>query len=187
MSAKIDVRILKTKERLKNALLTSLKEKKLEDITISEICLKASVNRNTFYSHYESVQDLLDEVEAHFLEVVLSKINIDANVTKSVEELLVQILSSLVENKEMCQLLFTENGDKNFMKKILMFALPSAVKNWCDELGMQEDKATKLYYFIIGGAINVIEEWVHENFKDTPEDLAKDLNELIMKGQSAFL
>lgn len=186
MASKIDVRIVKTKDRLKKALLDSLKEKSLKDISISELCSKASVNRNTFYSHYQSVEDLLSEIEAQFLEVILSKIHVAPDTTKSVVELLSQILSCLVDNKEMCRLLFTDNGDKNFMRTIVMFALPSAVKNWTTELKIPEDKATKLYYFIIGGAMNVIEQWAKDDFVETPEELANIMNQMILKGQSAF-
>lgn len=35
--------------------------KKIMNITIKEICKKAGVNRSTFYLHYESIDDLLEE------------------------------------------------------------------------------------------------------------------------------
>lgn len=35
--------------------------KKIMNITIKEICKKAGVNRSTFYLHYESIGDLLEE------------------------------------------------------------------------------------------------------------------------------
>lgn len=185
-SYKTDVRILKTKDRLKNALLAILQEKGLEEVTISEICIKASVNRNTFYSHYQSVNELLEEIEAHFLEIILSKIHVDDESLADVSDILSKILECVKENKEMCQLLFSDNGDKNFLRTIVMFALPSAVKNWSEKLNMPKDKATKLYYFVIGGAVYVIEEWAKEGFPESPEDLAASLNQLILYGQNAY-
>jgi AcrR family transcriptional regulator len=56
-----DLRIVKTKEALHNALLELLKEKSLEIISISEICRKARVNRGTFYLHYGQIEDLFEE------------------------------------------------------------------------------------------------------------------------------
>lgn len=187
MSSKVDVRIVKTKERLKNALLESLKVKSLEQITISELCKKASVNRNTFYSHYQSVNELLQEVESLFLEGLMSHVHVDPTTIDNVEPLMCEIFTFLLDNKEMCRLLFTDNGDKNFLKGLLMLVLPSAVQNWTDELKIPEEKATKLYYFIIGGAMNVIEYWVESDFQDSPKQLAKDLNLMIMKGQDVFV
>lgn len=56
-----DLRIVKTKEALHNALLELLNEKVLEDISISEICRKAKVNRGTFYLHYNQIEDLFKD------------------------------------------------------------------------------------------------------------------------------
>ena len=43
------------------ALVELLKEKDFEFITIKEICAKAGVNRTTFYLHYETIADLVNE------------------------------------------------------------------------------------------------------------------------------
>ena len=43
------------------ALLLLLEEKDYEYITVKEICKKAGVNRSTYYLHYETIDDLLQE------------------------------------------------------------------------------------------------------------------------------
>ena len=43
------------------ALLLLLEQKDFDAITVKEICRKAGVNRSTFYLHYESMNDLLEE------------------------------------------------------------------------------------------------------------------------------
>lgn len=43
------------------ALISLLKVKDLEYITVKEICEKADVNRSTFYLHYETIADLVNE------------------------------------------------------------------------------------------------------------------------------
>lgn len=47
--------------RMDEALLALLEEKDLEYITVKEICHRAGVNRSTFYLHYETIADLVDE------------------------------------------------------------------------------------------------------------------------------
>ncbi|MED0952460.1 TetR/AcrR family transcriptional regulator [Bacillus mobilis] len=71
-----DIRIIKTKEALHNALLQLLNEKTLEVISISEICRKAKINRGTFYLHYKQVEDLFEE---YFKEIT-------ADLTRSYQE-----------------------------------------------------------------------------------------------------
>lgn len=47
--------------RMDEALLALLEEKDLEYITVKELCHRAGVNRSTFYLHYETVSDLVNE------------------------------------------------------------------------------------------------------------------------------
>lgn len=51
-----------TKESLETALLFLLQQKKLSDISISELVLKAGVSRNAFYRHYRSKDELLKKL-----------------------------------------------------------------------------------------------------------------------------
>ena len=51
----------KTALRMDEALIALLEKKDLEYITVKEICEEADVNRSTFYLHYETVGDLVDE------------------------------------------------------------------------------------------------------------------------------
>ena len=66
MGGKTDVRILKTKGKFRRALLDLLAVKGIGQISVCEICQKAGVNRNTFYAHYTSAEDLMKEVEESF-------------------------------------------------------------------------------------------------------------------------
>lgn len=65
---KTDLRIVKTNEALRSALLSLLKQKPLESISISELCREAKVNRGTFYLHYENVIALFAE---YFREITI--------------------------------------------------------------------------------------------------------------------
>ena len=47
--------------RMEEALLALLERKDLEYITVKELCQAAGVNRSTFYLHYETIGDLLNE------------------------------------------------------------------------------------------------------------------------------
>lgn len=47
--------------RMNEALISLLEKKDLEFITVKEICETAGVNRSTFYLHYETISDLMNE------------------------------------------------------------------------------------------------------------------------------
>ncbi|WP_239613509.1 TetR/AcrR family transcriptional regulator [Cohnella mopanensis] len=56
-----DLRVVKTKKALHQALLALLKTKTLESISVSNLCREAHVNRGTFYLHYKDIGELFDE------------------------------------------------------------------------------------------------------------------------------
>jgi AcrR family transcriptional regulator len=67
---KVDRRILKTQEALKNAILELMSEKNFDDITIQDLSDRANVSRGTIYLHYMDKYDLLDKlIESHIDEL----------------------------------------------------------------------------------------------------------------------
>ena len=58
---KSESKYFNTALRMDEALLALLEEKDLEYITAIEICRQVGVNRSTFYLHYETISDLVNE------------------------------------------------------------------------------------------------------------------------------
>ena len=56
---KIDRRVQRTRQALRNALLELIKEKGYDSISVEEITQRANLGRATFYLHYKDKEDLL--------------------------------------------------------------------------------------------------------------------------------
>lgn len=69
---KSESKYFNTALRMDEALIALLEKKDLEYITVKEICEKAGVNRSTFYLHYETVADLVNETVVMINERFLS-------------------------------------------------------------------------------------------------------------------
>src|SRR5690625_4877299 len=61
MGKSSDLRVIKTKQLLKEALLALLTEMEFEEITIMKLTTYAQINRSTFYAHFYDKYDLLDK------------------------------------------------------------------------------------------------------------------------------
>ena len=59
----VDKRIIKTKNKLKTALVSLLQTKKIDEVSILELTELANINRKTFYLHYKSIPDVLKDIE----------------------------------------------------------------------------------------------------------------------------
>ncbi|MBR5539064.1 MAG: TetR/AcrR family transcriptional regulator, partial [Clostridia bacterium] len=74
---KSESKYFNTATKMDLALISLLKKKSFDYITVSEICEIAGVNRSTFYLHYETVGDLLDETARYLLNDFLSYFSTD--------------------------------------------------------------------------------------------------------------
>ena len=65
---KTDRRIVRTRDRLGDALIALIQEKPFESVTVQEVLNRAGVSRSTFYQHFEDKNDLFLSDAADFLE-----------------------------------------------------------------------------------------------------------------------
>ena len=65
-----DARVVQTREALRQALLTLLDDKPLEEITIREIAATAGVNYSTFFRHHTSKEDLLNDIASQEIQTL---------------------------------------------------------------------------------------------------------------------
>ena len=63
-----DRRVKRTKKALRDALLTLLESKSINEITVTELTTLADVNRATFYFYYIDLLDMLQQVQNEVYE-----------------------------------------------------------------------------------------------------------------------
>ena len=56
-----DLRFVKNREALQRAYIDLVKQKGSGNVSVKELTERARVNRMTFYSHYDTVGDILSE------------------------------------------------------------------------------------------------------------------------------
>lgn len=66
-----------TKTYIKTAVTKILSEKSFEELTVTNICRLAGINRGTFYLHYVDKYDMMDKLKAETLSVIYGIITED--------------------------------------------------------------------------------------------------------------
>lgn len=77
---KIDKRIIKTDLAIRETAIRLLQRKKIDQITVGEICDLAGISRNAFYNHYEDKYVLMNALSNAFIDDLMNRImeeNID--------------------------------------------------------------------------------------------------------------
>ena len=59
-------------EKIQKIFIELIQTKEINEITVSEICKKAKLNRTTFYSNYIDIYDLADKIKEKLFQDVLN-------------------------------------------------------------------------------------------------------------------
>ena len=169
---KTDRRVRYTRMMLKQALLSLMLERPINRITVTEICAQAEVNRATFYAHYKDPYDLLAHIENELFEAIQASIRRGLS-KSSLKEILTEICKSIQENGDLCRVIFSEHGDREFLSRVLNIAHAESMAFW-QKMAPQAEPRTlaRLYEFFSHGSAGVIRSWVLSGMQDTPEEIA---------------
>ncbi|MEN6595268.1 MAG: TetR/AcrR family transcriptional regulator [Clostridiaceae bacterium] len=184
---KIDRRVLYTRMFLRESLLALMKEKPVARITPTELCRHAGINRNTFYSHFSSTEELLASVEDEFYETVKRSIE-QLSGSGNIAALITEICQSIADNYDLCKVILSANGDKRFLEKLIHLAHDATLAGW-KAARVQGDEATleSLYTFSVSGSVAIIERWVADGMPKKPAELARFLETVTFSGLQAYL
>ena len=152
-------------EKIEKTFLQLIQKKNIEDISVSNICEIANLNRSTFYSNYIDIYDLADKVKykmaLEFAEFQLS------NNSKQNQDGYLTMFKYIKDN----QIFF-----KTYFK----------LESICPDIPLQyHTELAEKYYdnkyidyhieFFRAGLNSVIKKWLNNGCKETPEEI----NEII--------
>ena len=175
---KSESKYFNTALRLDEALIALLEKKDLQYITVKEICHQAGVNRSTFYLHYETIADLLDEtlemINQRFLsyfprqeEEVLGHIDsrARADLFLVTEEYLLPYLRFIRDNKKVYRAAFRNPGSVQARARygqLKQHVLGPILARF------EVPEAHRPYYiaFYVEGIAAIVKEWLRQDCAD---------------------
>ena len=167
---KTDRRITRTLRMIDEALIGLLEKKPIGEISVTELCEAADINRNTFYSHYSTPQDVLSHLEQEMMEKISYAVSSDSSSKDSTEI----FTRALYSEPKLAKVLLSENAGTDLRRMIT-----SASEARSLEIARKESSRLAANYqvmladFSIAGGSAVIRRWVSTGMKEPPEDIAK--------------
>ena len=172
MANKVDVRIVKSKESLMSALIGLMGKKKMEELTISEICQEADVNRNTFYSHYSSVRELFEEMNGKYMEALFASAKVFDEPNDSTIKNLVNVLDKMKEKGNLTKIIFSESNSIKHLNTLLQILFPTSI---IDNLKIENLSLEECHAFLIGGITSLILRWIENDFQESPKNFGRKI------------
>ncbi|MDR1972314.1 MAG: TetR/AcrR family transcriptional regulator [Treponema sp.] len=163
-----DRRTRRTRDRLRQALITMLLEKDIKDVTVSELAGMADVNRGTFYLHYRDVQDLFrqieDELVNEFSRYIVKYKNRPALLRMPT---LGELIQYIAMNEEVCRVLI-RSPDSTFIARIIQLSRPGSRTEFRRYYKRWNEESCDYYFdFICYGSIAILRRWLESGMKES--------------------
>lgn len=173
------------------AFILLLEKKEFQYITVKEICTKAGVNRSTFYLHYETMNDLLEESAQFVLKKFYESMQSvdDFNIAHGEEGINEFVTSSSLDNLYLITpkyltpyLQFVRDNKRLYataLKNVGLFKWENTYDNLfkkifspiLDRFGQEEKIKPYLVLFYISGLMAIVTEWLKNDCAESVEEI----------------
>jgi len=169
MNIKNNSRYKMSSEKIETAFLALILNNKYEDITISQVCKQAGINRSTFYCHYDDINDLVIKIETKFAKETASIFNFGERQT---HEAMVELFKFVKENKyfykAFLNIPYITSAETNTKIDVLKHIGENNIVNKSNKMG--------IFYrasFFGAGIKEMCRLWLQFDCKESPEEMAK--------------
>ena len=188
---KTDRRVIRTKRMVREALTELLVEKGFEEITVKDLTERADINRGTFYLHYESKYDLLEQSQneileelSEFIRKVSPSLIIQSHSQNEPVPFLVSLFEHIEKNFLFMKVILGPKGDPSFQTKYKKFImnnfLAHAMKHPENESLLVPMEFLMAY--VSSAHLGVIQQWLEDNMQQSPREMALILSKITFYG-----
>ena len=186
---KQDRRISKTQKSIQNAVISLIQEKDISQITVKELAETADINRKTFYMHYSSIQEVLDQMENEIMEKLLNLLDkYDFFHERFDGAAFLSSLNDIInEDLDLYKKLICANSYNLLLvkvKEILKYTIIDRLHNQVDECS----EMLNLYAeFISSGVMNMYIQWFTTSPDIPLEQLTNAASQISFSGINSIL
>jgi len=178
-----DRRVRRTRQQLISALMTLMKEKTINDISVRELAELADINRGTFYLHYRDPFDMLCKLEDELLEQF--QLIVDQYRFDHPTEFFVKLYNCVESNHDFITILFNSGSNSTFWER-LRRSMQTGFRNGTINHFGQVSPVRYDYYcaFAISGVTNMIRQWLENGMREPKREMASMSRDIILLSAS---
>ena len=159
-----------TRKAMQDALIDLMRERPLGSITIKALCEQADVNRSTFYAHYDSIEELLHDIEDETMAWVTTALDqlLMQPDAAGVEHVIEHICRYIADNRNHLQVLMSPTADLDFQQQLLgLIYSRRSVAEQMQPASSDPAEAQMRMRFAVSGSIGLLQYWLHRPRRPT--------------------
>ncbi len=183
-SATLDPRIARSKAALREALIELMEERGLDGFTVGDLCVRAGLNRGTFYNHFKDKDNLLATFEDEVMEGLegfrekMQELEIrdllKYRALKRPLPVLVELFDYLRTEGDFLHAVLGPGGDMRFSPRLRETVCGGLIRSLLHERYRESDDAFVGYYiaYFAGAYLGVIDRWIQTGMRESSEEMA---------------
>ena len=145
-----DLRVIKTRKNIYDALMILMAQKSFEEIKVSEICDQAMINRSTFYAHFEDKYELLDSLINDLKNSLITRFKKN-DIQEINKQYFIKFISLFLdeveENKELYHMIINSNKNSVAIDMVLETLRDQAIIKYYEAMrNLKNDIEYRLYF-----------------------------------------
>lgn len=187
----VDRRIARTRLAIRDALVTVIKEKGFDALTVRDLVLRANINRGTFYLHYKDKFDLLEQTETEILQDIqhlILRANLiqfeDSHTTDQLQGLVILLLEYVKDHAELMHAIFGLQGDYSFISRIRSMLEQNLNLGALSGLRVENFSVPREYLiaYILHAHLGVLQSWLVNGCQESTVEMARIFFRLSFEG-----
>lgn len=186
---KIDRRVVKTKRAIRSAFAQLLGQKDINEITIKDIADIADINRKTFYSHYNGIYQIVDEIEDEIVRA-LNEVIGDINWKRDLRDpypILAKLTAVIGSDLDFYSHLLRIENNSNLLLKIVAALKENISASFTAQVRMAPGTLDIVAEYMISGMLAVYRDWFNSDRARSIEEVAGVVGVLIASGMNGVL
>ncbi len=171
MRSQYEQKVFVTKSKIYSAFTQLMHRKNIHNIYITALCSLAEINRSTFYKHFGSQYDVLNEMTDNFLNGLEERLkDISPDDREETEHRVTACLEYMVQNSDAALMLMKNCTGNDFVQRL--FTMPKIIDLLNERLRHIENDEKKqgIISFVTYGAFRLILEWVTTPDRADPKE-----------------
>ena len=177
-------RVAITKRMLEEALLDLLRTKTIDEISVTELCERAGINRTTFYAHYRIPEDILDEMQQNMMD---SFIAIEQqkypNGCKDHLSFYQDLCRFIYDRAEEMKILLANVKNIDPKKIYALYRNRDTLVSTFLQHTFSENEMSLIIAFIAGGVYHLCRAWLIDNIPMSPEEVGALMYKIVDEGR----
>lgn len=181
---RVDYRVRVTNELLSKALISLLKKKSINNITVKGLCDAAKINRTTFYAHYTDIEDLVSQIEKVLfidLTAIFNRCYSDRKYLS--DQIYIDVFKLVAKHTDLFFVLISKNADPSFVQKVSEIGKDMFVTVYKSIYPGSSVKYLQYYYVsVLNSFMAIIRFWLDSHMTESIDEISKITKKIITEG-----